>query len=94
MHLFTNFLFDTNRAYRNDLTQINEKIQTAKAEVEQIQDKINENVKLADERRKLVAEFDSNLQMLRLEITEIESIEYPREADVEVMVTRFSYEKI
>lgn len=58
----------------------------AKAELQQIQNKVNENSKLADERRKLIANFESNLQMLNLEIAEIQSIELPQEADVEVMV--------
>lgn len=66
--------------------EINEKIELAKAEQQQIQNKVNENSKLADERRKLIANFESNLQMLNLEIAEIQSIELPQEADVEVMV--------
>lgn len=66
--------------------EINEKIDSANAELQQIGNKVQENTKLADERRKHIAELDSNLRMLNLEITEIESIEYPQEADVEVMV--------
>lgn len=66
--------------------EINEKIESAKAELQQIQNKINENNKYAEERRKLIGDLETNLNMLRLEITEIQSIEYPQEVDVEVMV--------
>lgn len=75
-----------NSAYQNDLMEINEKIKVAAADLRQIQSRADENGKLAEERRKLISESDSNLQMLRLEITEIETVEYPQEADVEVMV--------
>lgn len=67
--------------------EINEKIESAKAELQQIQSRILENTKLADERRKLVDELQSNVTMLGLEISEIEAVEYPQEADVEVMVS-------
>lgn len=67
--------------------EINEKIEKAKEELKHIQNKINENTKLADERRRVINELDSNHSVIRLEITEIESVEYPQEADVEVMVS-------
>ncbi|XP_055325596.1 structural maintenance of chromosomes protein 6 [Sitodiplosis mosellana] len=76
---------DREKAYQNDLQDINEKIDAAKAEIQQIESKVKENIKLGDERRKHIAEVDANLRMLNLEVTEIESIEYPQEADVEVM---------
>lgn len=66
--------------------EINEKIDAASAELKQIQSKVTENGKLADERRKLITDSDFKLRMLKLEITEIDSYEYPQEADVEVMV--------
>lgn len=68
------------------MKEIDEKIEKAKAEIQQIENKVKENTKLAEERRKHISEFDANVRMLNLEITEIQSIEYPQEADVEVMV--------
>ncbi|XP_031633548.1 structural maintenance of chromosomes protein 6 [Contarinia nasturtii] len=76
---------DREREYRNDLLQINEKINAAKEEAEQYQTQLNENARLAKDRRDLITENESNLQMLNLEISEIQSIEYPEEADVQVM---------
>lgn len=66
--------------------EIEEKIEAASAELKQIQNKVAENGKLAEERRKLITDSEYKLRMLNLEITETESIEYPQEADVEVMV--------
>lgn len=66
--------------------EIDEKIEKAKAEIQQIENKVKENAKLAEERRKHISEFDTNVRMLNLEIEEIQTIEYPQEADVEVMV--------
>lgn len=68
------------------MKEINEKIEAAKAELQQIGKKVKENTKLADDRRKHIAELEANLRMLNLEVTEYQSIEYPQEADVEVMV--------
>lgn len=73
-------------AYKTELAEINEKIEKAKAELLQIDNKILENTKLVEGRCKLINELESNLRMIRLEITEIESVEFPQEADVEVMV--------
>lgn len=54
--------------------------------MKQIQDKVNENRKLGEERSKLIGSLDSNFKVLQLEIEEIQSIEYPQDVDVEVMV--------
>lgn len=85
--IYSIYLYLTNSAYQNDLMEINEKIEKANSEVEQFQSRTSENGKLAEERRKFIADSDAKLRMLHLEITEIESIEYPQEADVEVMVS-------
>lgn len=69
------------------MLQINEKIEAAKSEIDQIQHKVNENGKLEDASRKVISKLDSSLSMLRLEISEIKSIEYPQDVDVEVMVS-------
>lgn len=74
------------RAYKSDLMEINEKIDSARAELQQIENKVKENSKLAEDRRKHINELESNLRILKLEVEEIQSIEYPQEADVEVMV--------
>lgn len=74
--------------------EINEKIEKAKGEMDHIQHKVNENGKLAEERRKVISSLEGNLKMLQLEITEINSIEYPQEADVEVMVSNLMFSSI
>lgn len=77
------------RVYQNELKEIVEKVEASNAEIQTIQQKVNENTKHIEQRRKLISELDANLSMLRLAITEIESFEYPQEADVEVMVSKF-----
>lgn len=84
----------SSRAYREDLLSINGKIQAAAGEIQQIQHKVTENEKLADERRRLINDLEANLRMLKLQTTEIQSIEYPQEADVEVMVSPIVSEMI
>lgn len=79
------------RAYREDLLGINEKIEAAKCEIQQIQNKVIENKKLADQESQLIGDLESNQRILKLSITEIQSIEYPQEADVEVMVSQIVY---
>lgn len=66
--------------------KIKEKIDSYKVQMDQIQKKVNENKKFSEERQKLIGELESNLSMIRLEITEIQSVEYPEDVDVEVMV--------
>lgn len=84
----TNILTPSNfSAYKIELAEINEKIEKAKAELMHIENKITENTKLVEGRCKLINELESNLTMIRLEITEIKSVEFPQEADVEVMVS-------
>lgn len=68
------------------MLEINEKIERSKTEINNAQAKLNENVKLGDERRRIVSDLNTKLRDLGLEITEVQSIEYPQEADVEVMV--------
>lgn len=74
------------RACQADLLEIGEKINGIKTEMHQIQNKINENDKLVQERRKLIGNLEASSRMFQLQITEIQSTEYPQEADVEVMV--------
>lgn len=80
-------------AYKTELAEINEKIEKAKAELLNIENKITENTKLVEGRMKLINELESNLTMIRLEITEIQSVEFPQEADVEVMVSYTFFKK-
>lgn len=68
--------------------KIKGKIEAANVELIRNADKIKENDKLQDEQRKFIAELEAKLRMLRLSITEKESIEYPEEVDVEVMVKK------
>lgn len=81
---FRSFAFP--RCYKNDLLKIKERIDANEVQIQQISKKVNENKKLSEERHKLIGELESNLQMFRLEITEIQSVEYPEDVDVEVMV--------
>lgn len=66
--------------------KIKEKIEANNVQIAQIQKKVNENKKLSEERQALIGELESNLTMFRLGITEIQSVEYPEDVDVEVMV--------
>lgn len=66
--------------------KINEKIEANRVLMEQLQKKVIENKKLSEERQTLIGELESSLQIFKLEITEIESVEYPQDVDVEVMV--------
>lgn len=68
------------------MLKIKERIDANEVQIQQISKKVNENKKLSEERHKLIGELESNLQMFRLEITEIQSVEYPEDVDVEVMV--------
>lgn len=68
------------------MLKINEKIEANDIQIQQLTKKVNENKKLSEERHKLIGELESNLKMFRLEITEIESVEYPEDVDIEVMV--------
>lgn len=75
--------------YKDNLAKTNAKIEQNQASIQQIQKKVNENKKLADERQALISNLESNLSLIRLGITEIQSIEYPQDVDVEVMVEYF-----
>lgn len=77
------------RYYKTELTKLNGKIEAADAEMKQITVKMTENRKLSEERNKLIGSLDSNFKVLQLEIEEIQSIEYPQDVDVEVMVEYF-----
>lgn len=66
--------------------KIKEKIEAIEAHIEQLKKKEKENEKLGKERQALIGTLETNLSMLRLGITEIKSVEYPEDVDVEVMV--------
>lgn len=76
------------RVYQSELMDITEKIEKVSAEMKVAQTKMEENVKLIDQRRKTIGELDASLSMLRLAITEIETFEYLQEVDVEFMVSK------
>lgn len=73
------------------MNKINEKINAQNVELQQIQKRLNENKKLAEERQKLIDSLECNLRMFNLEIDEVQSVEYPEDVDVEVMVEYFIF---
>lgn len=74
--------------------KIKERIETNQVHIEQIQKKVAENKKLSEDRQALIGELESRLSMFRLEVTEIKSVEYPEDVDVEVMVKLYHFNQI
>lgn len=93
-HHFVELKLFFGRYLKNELAIVSDKIEASNAEMKQVQAKVNENQKLGDDRQKLITSLDSSLRVLRLELEELQSVEYPQDVDVEVMVSYLFLSKI
>lgn len=56
-------------------------------ELKELNARINENKKVLQDRKSTVDKLEPKLRRLDIEINELESVEYPQENDISVMVS-------
>lgn len=70
----------------SEFNALSNKISQLEQEFKNIQDKITENDKRINERRKIISQAELTHQLRQTEIVEIESVEYQQCIDISVMV--------